>query len=315
MFQKSNLKNADVPFDNEFIFIDVETANDRSDICQIAAIITKSGKIVEIINKDIKPISKFNMHATHRDKHGLSDDAVKDAPILKEVWEKYFKKYENYTLVAHNATSDLYSLATDFDYYQIQLQSINYIDTEMLAEEILNCKTPSREKCCEILGIDIDKNHNALSDTIDCLNIFCKLFEIDGDILQKMHTYYFNKKRAEKSAFERKYGNKKRLGKDEKSLININAELDADFAGKTIVLTGDFLRFPQKSQVELEVIMRGGKTASSVSSKTNLLICGKNPGGSKVSKAKEFQSIGNDIAIIDEETFYKMLESNDNVEI
>ncbi len=47
----------------------------------------------------------------------------------------------------------------------------------------------------------------------------------------------------------------------------------------------------------------GGKNASSVTSKTNYLVAGENPGPSKMSKAKELQ-----IAIIDEKEFKRILD-------
>src|SRR2546425_4205133 len=72
------------------------------------------------------------------------------------------------------------------------------------------------------------------------------------------------------------------------------------FAGKTVVFTGTLER---RSREEAEALVRslGGKTTSSVSAKTDLLVAGPNA-GNKLAKAK---SLG--VKVVDEETFDGML--------
>src|SRR6266850_7862388 len=72
------------------------------------------------------------------------------------------------------------------------------------------------------------------------------------------------------------------------------------FAGKTVVFTGTLER---RSREEAEAIVRslGGKTTSSVSAKTDLLVAG--PGaGTKLEKARQLG-----VKVVDEETFDAML--------
>ena len=60
-------------------------------------------------------------------------------------------------------------------------------------------------------------------------------------------------------------------------------EINENFYNKTFVITGTLTKYT-RSEVEEKIELLGGKTSSSVSSKTSALIVGENP-GSKYDKA------------------------------
>lgn len=109
---------------------------------------------------------------------------------------------------------------------------------------------------------------------------------------------------------------KQRLSRTEIAAIVPNEELDKDFIGKVCVLTGDFERYKGKrKEAEAEIRRRGGKTSQSISGVTNMLICGgSGVGWAKIKQVKERNKQGQNIRLVDEETFYKMLENNEAVE-
>tara|TARA_Y100000590_G_scaffold10122_2_gene12457 strand:+ start:3804 stop:5831 length:2028 start_codon:yes stop_codon:yes gene_type:complete len=85
--------------------------------------------------------------------------------------------------------------------------------------------------------------------------------------------------------------------------LNLSAPKKDDssnFSGKTIVLTGVFSSL-SRSELKENLIVRGAKVTSSVSSRTDFLISGVNP-GSKVSKAQELK-----VEILTEEELLKIL--------
>jgi len=71
-------------------------------------------------------------------------------------------------------------------------------------------------------------------------------------------------------------------------------------SGKTFVVTGT-LPTLKRSQAEKMITDNGGKVSSSVSKKTDYVLCGENP-GSKLTKANELG-----VAVIDEDEFFSLI--------
>ena len=75
---------------------------------------------------------------------------------------------------------------------------------------------------------------------------------------------------------------------------------DNVFAGKTIVATGKLENFT-RSEINDKILELGAKPGSSVTGKTNYLICGEKA-GSKLEKAKKLG-----VTILSEEEFLQMI--------
>ena len=72
--------------------------------------------------------------------------------------------------------------------------------------------------------------------------------------------------------------------------------------GKTFVVSGSFKNFSREG-IKKAIELNGGKNVSSLSSKTNYLVCGEKMGPEKKRKAESLN-----ITMITEEDFVKMLE-------
>ena len=81
-----------------------------------------------------------------------------------------------------------------------------------------------------------------------------------------------------------------------------NIEEDENFLNKTFVITGT-LTSMSRDEAKNKIELLGGKTSSSVSKKTSVVIVGDNP-GSKYDKAKELN-----IEIWNEDKFKEMLNN------
>jgi DNA ligase (NAD+) len=71
-------------------------------------------------------------------------------------------------------------------------------------------------------------------------------------------------------------------------------------SGKTFVLTGT-LSGMSRDEAKAKIISSGGEVSGSVSSKTNYVVAGENPG----SKIDEAERLG--VPVLDEEAFLKLL--------
>jgi DNA ligase (NAD+) len=85
------------------------------------------------------------------------------------------------------------------------------------------------------------------------------------------------------------------------SIESVSPALSTPLEGKTFVITGA-LESMTRSAAKQQILILGGKLASSLSRKTDYLVVGTSP-GSKLEKARDM-----DIAILREEAFLKMLK-------
>lgn len=100
-----------------------------------------------------------------------------------------------------------------------------------------------------------------------------------------------------------------------KTLASDGSAADTLISGKTVVFTGTLERMQRKEALAL-VAQCGGIPANSITKATNILVVGnlefaasvKGGKSNKIKKAEEYVSLGLDITVISEKTFFDMLE-------
>ncbi len=92
----------------------------------------------------------------------------------------------------------------------------------------------------------------------------------------------------------------------------VNEEKDADFNGKTFVITGEFKTMTREQALAV-VVQRGGIIKNGVSAKVDILVNADDRISTKTKKAAELQAAGHHIKVVNEEQFMRMLESNDAI--
>ncbi len=80
------------------------------------------------------------------------------------------------------------------------------------------------------------------------------------------------------------------------------------FKGKRVVITGELDSFPSRDYAASQVKLLGGRVTSTVSSLTDILVAGRDPGPTKMDKVKELIDAGNNIEVLSDKEFYDALQ-------
>ena len=197
------------------------------------------------------------------------------------------------------------------DLYTIDVQQINGDGSrEKSARKIVNSIRASVEVPFErvlfALGIRFVGETSAKLlarhfKTLDALMVasIADLMEVEGVgevIAESVIRYFHNEENLQIIERVRSYGLKMSLNAEQ-----LQGSTDK-LAGKSIVISGVFERH-SRDEYKAMIELNGGKNVGSISSKTSFILAGANMGPSKLQKAEKLG-----IALVDEETFLRMLE-------
>ncbi len=197
------------------------------------------------------------------------------------------------------------------DLYTIDVQQINGDGSrEKSARKIVNSIRASVEVPFErvlfALGIRFVGETSAKLlarhfKTLDALMVasIADLMEVEGVgevIAESVIRYFHNEENLQIIERLRSYGLQMSLNAEQ-----LQGSTDK-LAGKNIVISGVFERH-SRDEYKAMIELNGGKNVGSISSKTSFILAGANMGPSKLQKAEKLG-----IALVDEETFLRMLE-------
>jgi DNA ligase (NAD+) len=178
--------------------------------------------------------------------------------------------------------SDLYKIKEEDI---ISLEGFASKSSSNLIESIKTSKDTSLQRFIYALGIREVGDATALNLAIN-FNDINRLMEASQEDLLEI-----NDIGPVAASFIHDYFSDKRSIELVNELISLGLKLSppqtdnsSKFSGKTIVITGSFTSF-SRNELKEQLIVRGAKVTSSISTKTDLLISGEKP-GSKFSKAK-----------------------------
>ena len=111
--------------------------------------------------------------------------------------------------------------------------------------------------------------------------------------------------------FDKESYEAREISKDAKTQdLSIVENKDTPFYNKKVVITGEFERYPERNDLAEILKKLGTKNRSSVSKSMDILCVGsKDPGYTKIEKAKIFNKSGANILIMSEDELYKILDS------
>lgn len=313
----------------DFVAIDFETANEkRASACSIGLVKFKNGEVVDQYSSLIKPPSGMDyFSAINESIHGITASQVKSAKNFGELWPELETFLEDLPLVAHNAGFDMSVLAQNVQIYGVRPKTRNYYCTYQLTQKSVDLLSYSLPDVIEQFHLDSFQHHEALSDALAAGLLAMELLKMEGanSLAQLAEARSMKPGTFSIDGASGFHSMRRGSGRDFtrsaleelKSHVDLN-EIDENnpFFGKTFIFTGELSAMPRQDAIKA-VIERGGESGNSVTKATNVLVEGFQDlralrgaeKSNKYKKAEELKKKGQNIEVIDEQTFLSWLEN------
>lgn len=285
---------------SDYCVVDTETTGLSAyydEIIEIAVLRVRDDQVVDCYSQLIHPENEINDFIASFT--GITNEMVKGMPSIMDVKDKVLSFIGEDIILGHNTSFDIRFLQEGFG----EKLNNQYMDTVQFSRKIYpELKHHRLSDMTEYLKLS-NNEHRALADCISTKELYDKIkqdmlekgLEID-DLWKKRHTV----SRAI----------------DIKAIQPDSVDIDEDnfFYGKHVVFTGKLERMSRKNAMQI-IVNLGGILDNSVAKTTNYLILGNNDynailkgeKSSKHKKAEKLKMDGQDIEIIDELTFYDLL--------
>lgn len=304
----------------DFVAIDFETANEkRNSPCSLGIVVVKNGEIIEKIYHLIKP-KEMRFMPINIGIHGIRPSMVRDELEFDKVWEKIKRYFNNNLVVAHNASFDISVLRNTLELYNIEMPSFQYICTMKLSSNFYcNLENARLNTVNNFLGFKFN-HHDALADAIACGNI---LFNISEELktndineisrLAGVTLGSINKNGYKPSSTKNivlKKSNRQVSKRNEEEAKNFNFTA---FENEVVVFTGGLASMTRDEATRL-VRKLSGTVGSSVTRKTTCVVTNTkdiddlqiDEMSNKLKKTVELRKKGQNIKLLNEETFLKI---------
>lgn len=292
-------------FPRRYVCADIETTglNPRWDeIIEISALRfengIETGKYSTMVKPDT-PIPEFITRLT-----GISNDMVRNAPSVTEAVAGFRSFVMNDVIVGHNVVFDINFLYDNIAAAGLPALTNDYIDTIRIGRRLL--PELDRYRLCDLADacrVTNDRAHRAESDCRCTVGVF-----------EALRQLYERGVWADDPLKERR---RARLYVRPGDITTDRTEfnIDSPVYGRVFAFTGELYRFTRRDAMQA-VVDRGGIVKGSVTKNTNYLVqggfervdVGEDGESTKQKKAREYMLLGQDIHVINEETFLEMLE-------
>lgn len=302
-----------------YYVIDFETANSkRNSACALGIIEVKDNEIINEWDYLIDPEDYFDPFNTFI--HGITEYMVEGKPTLKELWPEINSILSGKIVIAHNAAFDISVLRWSLEKYNIDFPNFTYSCTRILSKKtwpsLINYKL---DTIADYLGINFI-HHQACEDAKATAKIFDAILkenkiddfeELHKELKVKIGSIY---KDGYSPAEVKSSGHKNYI--KPKDIVPTVDSFDEshELYNKGICFTGTLTHMVRKDAAQ-EAVNRGALYCNSVTKKTNYLVMGvqdyskfvDGKKSSKLKKAEELIANGQDLEIIGEDEFIRLL--------
>ena len=301
-----------------FIAIDFETANsNRNSPCEIGIVKVENFKITDKKSFLIRPKENY-FDWMNTEIHGIDEDTVKNEPEFDVIYSKIKDDLENYPIIAHNASFDISVLRHTLDLYNIPYPKTEYTCTYQMSKSSLEgCLSYRLDAISKFLDIKLD-HHRALSDANACAEIAIKLFNDKSitDFSQIKDVFKIRTGELNDDGYKPSLSIRNKGYKISDLEYEENLQPENPFFERNIVFTGTLTSMVRR-EAQIKVLELGGKCSTGVNNSTNFLIVGEQDysrygEGSKSSKMKKAENLlskGQEIELLSENQFIEMIQN------
>lgn len=311
----------------DFVAIDFETANQkRASACSVGLTKVLNGKIYQSYYSLINPETSFNPFNIAI--HGIDENMVKDSPNYSHVILEIKEFIEDLPLVAHYAPFDMGVIRDSNDRYSINNFSAKYFDSYYLAKQYMTSISYKLDYLSDLIGVSFN-HHNALDDSMACAKLIIYLcnehnYTSIDELLSNAHYKQMGTViNSEKSGFKKNITRSKKQAQSDIQAIIDSIDEDAldkthPFFKKHACFTGKLETMTRQSAMSLFAKI-GGIPEKNVTKKVNYLVMGEQDfrivgtelKSSKILKAEKLLQSGQDIQLLTENDFLKMIGETD----
>lgn len=290
---------------SDYCVIDTETTGLSSyydEIIEVGILKIRDGKVVDQYSQLIKPNNAIDDFITYLT--GITNKMLVNQPSIKEVEGEILDFLGDDIIVGHNTSFDIRFLNASFK----ETLKNEYMDTMIFSRKIYPQLPHHRlSDLAKFLNL-ANNQHRALA---DCITTY-QLYETIKSTMDERGLKLSDLWQCHSSGHP---------GIDIKEIKPKSNEIDEDnfFYGKHVVFTGKLEKMLRKDAMQI-IVDLGGILDKSVNKNTNYLILGNNDynavlhgeKSNKHKKAEKLKMEGNDINIIDEFTFYDIINEKNH---
>ncbi|EHJ52111.1 exonuclease domain-containing protein [Streptococcus macacae] len=288
---------------SDYCVLDTETTGLSAyydEVIEIGILRIRDNKIVGRYSQLIQP--KYEIDPFITSLTGITNEMVANMPSILDVKEEVLAFIGDDIIIGHNTSFDIRFLNEGFK----ELLDNRYMDTIQFARKLYpELKHYRLSDLTKYLGL-YNNEHRAIADCIATKELYDDIKSTMGKKGLKIENLWVNSK----------YNGGKSI--DIKSIAPTTVDIDEDnfFYGRHVVFTGKLEKMIRRDAMQI-VVNLGGVLDKNVTKQTNYLILGNNDynailKGEKSSKQKKAERLklkGQDIEVIDEFTFYDLLNN------
>ena len=290
---------------SDYCVIDTETTGLSSyydEIIEVGILKIRDGKVVDQYSQLIKPNNAIDDFITYLT--GITNKMLVNQPSIKDVEGEILDFLGDDIIVGHNTSFDIRFLNASFK----ETLKNEYMDTMIFSRKIYPQLPHHRlSDLAKFLNLS-NSQHRALA---DCTSTY-QLYETIKSTMDERGLKLSDLWQCHSNGHP---------GIDIKAIKPKSNEIDEDnfFYGKHVVFTGKLEKMLRKDAMQI-IVDLGGILDKSVNKNTNYIILGNNDynavlhgdKSNKHKKAEKLKMEGNDINIIDEFTFYDIINEKNH---